>query len=507
MQTRIALLPHNATLVAAAAQVFQQNLVCVALEDQAQRLTKAGHGRQAQDLYQSQIVPARDRLELGIDDTLIGAMADYRSQSQRAELETAHHAILIGWTVQAFIALFSGLIGLLMSRHTGRTLGQLQRAQARMRHSERQLNNAQRIAHVGNWHLDIAGKTATWSEELFQILGLRPGKVAPSHRAYLKCVHPDDLRADPAARAGGAGEVGAVRPLPPHRARRRRALAARARRIRHGRGGQGDRHDRHGAGRHRAQAGGGGPPRAARSGTGAWSSPRRKSIAVHCAGELVYVNTAGVALFGASRPEELLGRRFLDLIHPDYHEIAEQRIRQIEQQGLQTDLLHEQFVRLDGGLVDVEVVGIPTTHQGRPATQILVRDVTERLRAEEALARSEERFRALIRNASDTILILDGEGRMGYVSPGIQQTGGHDPEDAEGKSLFEYVHPDDLTRARSVFTETQRSSGQSSDHGTAPAPRRRHIPPHRGDPPEPVPRAGRGRHRGDVPGHHRAQGL
>ena len=114
-------------------------------------------------------------------------------------------------------------------------------------------------------------------------------------------------------------------------------------------------------------------------------------------------------------------------------------------------------MRLDGSLVDVEVVGIPTTHQGRSATQILVRDVTERLRAEEALARNEERFRALIRNASDTILILDGEGRMCYVSPGIQQTGGHDPEDAEGKSFFEFVHPDDLTRARSVFAQTQRS--------------------------------------------------
>ena len=460
LQTRLALLPHNTDLAAAATQVFQRNLVCVALEDQAQHLTKAGQGRQAQNLYQEQIVPARDRLEIGIDNTLIAAMEDYQRQSQQAELETARHAILVGWTVQAFIALFSGLIGLLMSRHTGRTLGELERAQARMRHSEQQLNNAQRIAHVGNWHLDLANKTATWSEELFQILGLSPGEVTPSHRAYLKRVHPDDYAL--IQRTVRAAQEKREPYTLYHRIVRDGDI-----RWLHLRG----EFDVDGAGRVTAMIGTAQDVTERKQAEEALheseeryrrlveSSP--EVIAVHCAGRLVYVNAAGVALFGASRTEELLGRRLLDLIHPDYHEIAARRIRQIEQQGLQTDLLHEKFVRLDGGVVDVEVVGIPTTYQGRTATQILVRDVTERLRAEEAVARSEERFRALIRNASDTILILDAEGRMGYVSPGIQQTGGHDPADAEGQIIFDFAHPDDLACARSAFAQAQRASGQT----------------------------------------------
>lgn len=61
-----------------------------------------------------------------------------------------------------------------------------EQAEARLRQSEATLLKAQQVAHVGNWELDIASQTITWSPEMFRIYGLEPSTEAPSYREYLQ---------------------------------------------------------------------------------------------------------------------------------------------------------------------------------------------------------------------------------------------------------------------------------------------------------------------------------
>jgi len=69
----------------------------------------------------------------------------------------------------------------------------------------------------------------------------------------------------------------------------------------------------------------------------------------------------------------------------------------------------------------------------------------------EALRTSEARFRSLIENSSDLIMILDGEGILGYVSPSSERVLGSRPEELVGKSIFEFIHSADLSVARHTF--------------------------------------------------------
>jgi len=127
------------------------------------------------------------------------------------------------------------------------------------------------------------------------------------------------------------------------------------------------------------------------------------AIAVHQNGRLVSVNPAAVALVGASSPADLLGRSILDFVHPSFHEQVIERAQRVEQTGESVEALTEQFVRLDGEVIDVEVVSLPTLYRRRPAAQVIIRDVTGQRRAERALIREREHLRLLVQ-ASETLL-------------------------------------------------------------------------------------------------------
>ena len=83
---------------------------------------------------------------------------------------------------------------------------------------------------------------------------------------------------------------------------------------------------------------------------------------------------------------------------------------------------------------------------------IFIRDMSKEKRAEEALLRREERFRALIENASDLISVIDTKGNITFQSPSSQMLG-YAPEELVGHNFAEFVHPDDLITCQQVIAE------------------------------------------------------
>ncbi len=73
----------------------------------------------------------------------------------------------------------------------GRTT-QLEKAYNSLKESEQGLAEAQKMAHIGNWEWDIANDKAYWSDELYRIFGRSPQEFAPPYNEYLSSVHPDD---------------------------------------------------------------------------------------------------------------------------------------------------------------------------------------------------------------------------------------------------------------------------------------------------------------------------
>jgi PAS domain S-box-containing protein len=108
-------------------------------------------------------------------------------------------------------------------------------------------------------------------------------------------------------------------------------------------------------------------------------------IAVHSPeGRTLFINPAGVKLMGAQSAEEILSQPIMDMVPPDSREEA-QRGMENTLAGEPTPLLQQKMHRLDGTSFEAEFRAIPISYAGQPAIQFVMRDITERKRAEEQI--------------------------------------------------------------------------------------------------------------------------
>ena len=161
------------------------------------------------------------------------------------------------------------------------------------------------------------------------------------------------------------------------------------------------------------------------------------AIIVHRDGRIEFVNSAALALLGAERAEQLLGKPQYEIFHPEYHPLIRARIAQL-QQGLNTaPLIEEKVVRLDGGVVDVEVTASLFHDQDGSAIQVILRDITERKRAEEALRESREWLSVTLSSIGDAVLTCDTDARITFLNPVAASLTGWSAEAALGQPLWQ----------------------------------------------------------------------
>jgi PAS domain S-box-containing protein len=200
------------------------------------------------------------------------------------------------------------------------------------------------------------------------------------------------------------------------------------------------------AGHHRAQGGRGGPE----GERGALQAPRRERPGRHL--PLPVLACTGLRVrqplchpHNRLHPEEHyddpeLG---LKLVYPDDTHLLEAFLRSPEQADR---FLTLRWIRKDGRLIWTEQKITPFyDDQGElVAVDGIGRDVTERKKVEEALRRSEERFRSSFRDAAIGMALVGTDGRWLQVNRSLCQMLGYSEEELLGKTFQGITHPDDL---------------------------------------------------------------
>jgi diguanylate cyclase (GGDEF)-like protein/PAS domain S-box-containing protein len=103
-------------------------------------------------------------------------------------------------------------------------------------------------------------------------------------------------------------------------------------------------------------------------------------------GTITFANSAALKIYQAQRPEQLVGRRYFDLVHAESLGEVTVRLRSPAPHEFERHLLEQKHVRLDGSVVYVELASASISLRGEECTLIVTRDITERKRYEAQLA-------------------------------------------------------------------------------------------------------------------------
>ncbi len=115
------------------------------------------------------------------------------------------------------------------------------------------------------------------------------------------------------------------------------------------------------------------------------------AVLVHRDDEIVFVNPAALNLLGAAEARQVLGRSVFDFIHPSAIDMIRQRIRLLPSFESNTPIEHL-MVALDGSVREVEGLSIGISWRGEPAVEVVIRDISERKRAQRATREWDKRL-------------------------------------------------------------------------------------------------------------------
>jgi two-component system cell cycle sensor histidine kinase/response regulator CckA len=321
------------------------------------------------------------------------------------------------------------------------------RAEAALRAREKQLAESQRIAHIGSWEHNLKTGDVFWSDELFRLFGLDPGKDPADFKMFFEMVHPDDK---PLLRKA-IDET--LRNKTPYGIDYRFVLKNGTTRVVHAQAEL------------IADAAG---DFVVLSGTGQDVTERKRQeqalaeseadyrnlfdsstdgiFIIDLDGNFVDANRTAYERLGYTR-EEFLALNISKLDHPSFAAAVPERLRQVREFG--AAVFDSGHLRKDGSVMPVEVNSRLLEYKGKQVLFSVIRDITERKQAEERLLRSEQFVRSILDTVDEGFLVIDRDFRILTVNKAYCDQVGSCDEEVTGRHCYEVSH----RRSRPCYEE------------------------------------------------------
>lgn len=180
-------------------------------------------------------------------------------------------------------------------------------------------------------------------------------------------------------------------------------------------------------------------------------------------GKITFSNKCGFDTFRFNEEDIKKGINVLSVLIESDRAVAYQRLKETYAKNVLSISCNEYHaITKKGDLLNILSYVSPTIFNN----QIIgfrgtVINITDRKKAEEAIRASEERFRALIENSSDVIVILNEKGLASFHSPSVEKVLGYTVADINNTSIFDYIHKEDTKKQKEYFIVILKAPGSS----------------------------------------------
>ncbi len=185
------------------------------------------------------------------------------------------------------------------------------------------------------------------------------------------------------------------------------------------------------------------------------------AVLLECSPELSTVVDADARIMSAApsvekalgyKPEELAGRSIFDFVFPDEVPALQEFFTICMGTPRHSLSMEFRFRHADGSWHTLDATCINLIHNTAVRGIVLTaRDITERKQAEETVAARERYYRSLIRNAADMVSVLDENLAFKWGSPSASRITGYGPEDVYGRTILDFLHPEDVETAKKDY--------------------------------------------------------
>ncbi len=172
-------------------------------------------------------------------------------------------------------------------------------------------------------------------------------------------------------------------------------------------------------------------------------------------GVYVEANPAACELFGVPR-DQLVGKSVVDFAASDYDPVGQ--FESFRATGKMRG--HFPLLRRDGTTRNLEFNAIANITPGRHLSAL--RDISDRVAVEEALRRSEVRFRAMVEKGQDGISLLNADVRAIYQSPAVERMLGYGLAQAEQIPWQDFVDEDERPKLAAALAELMTGPGATT---------------------------------------------
>ncbi len=165
------------------------------------------------------------------------------------------------------------------------------------------------------------------------------------------------------------------------------------------------------------------------------------AVGVYTNGIIVFINSAGLQLLGAEKPNQVIGKRLEEFIHPESAGLINERFISLSK-GMEVPTTELKLVRIDGSTILVESSATEVNYNNLKSVQFVLHDITERIKTFEELNSTKVMLESTFEGLADAIFVIEpGNRTILTCNSAVQTVFGYSEDEVIGRTT-EFLHID-----------------------------------------------------------------